>query len=46
MNNDNDDDEIPENFWIGFFEQLGWFCLKIMIWVVIFLAIVDWLGAK
>lgn len=47
MNNKHDDDdEIPENFWIIFFEQTGWLALKIMIWVVIFLAVVDWLGKK
>lgn len=46
MNNNNDDNKIPENFWIDFFEKLGWFFLKIMIWVVIFLAIADWVASK
>jgi len=46
MNNHNDDDEPPEYFLADFISQLGLFLLKIMIWVVIFLALADWLGNK
>ena len=46
MNNNHDDEEQQEFFLADLITQLGWFIFKIMIWVVIFLALVDWLGKK
>lgn len=42
----NDDDQIPEDIVPQALFSLGWFVFKAMIWIVIFLAIADWLGAK
>lgn len=44
--NNHGDDEIPEDIVPQVLFFLGWFVFKVMIWIVMFLAIADWVASK